>query len=101
MIQLYKTLLLSYITLVFINCQQTKNKIETNQIPNAQYQNLAPSNIKGIHQTHSLYFKNKSEPIKEKLKVLNGIDVLLEKKLHFIKSRKIALVTNHSGVDKN
>ena len=33
--------------------------------------------------------------------VLNGIDVLLEKKLHFIKSRKIALVTNHSGIDKN
>ena len=101
MIQLYRILLISYITLVVINCQQTKNEIETNQIPNAQYQNLAPPHIKGIHETHSLYYKNKSESIKEKLKVLNGIDVLLEKKLHFIKSRKIALVTNHSGVDKN
>ena len=101
MIHLSKILLFSYITLVFINCQQTKNKSENNQIPNAQYENLAPSYIKGIHQTQSLYYKNKSRPIKEKLTVLNGIDVLLEKKLHFIKSRKIALVTNHSGIDKN
>ena len=101
MIHLSKILLFSYITLVFINCQQTKNKSVNNQIPNAQYENLAPSYIKGIHETQSLYYKNKSKPIIEKLNVLNGIDVLLEKKLHFIKSRKIALVTNHSGVDKN
>ena len=101
MIQLSKILLFSYFTLVIINCQQTKNKINDNQIPNTQYQNLAPSYIKGIHQTQSLYYKNKSKLIKEKLTVLNGIDVLLEKKLHFIKSRKIALVTNHSGIDKN
>ena len=94
MIHPFKILLFSYITLVFINCQQTKNKSENNQIPNVQYQNLAPSYIKGIHQTQSLYYKDKSEPIKEKLTVLNGIDVLLDKKLHFIKSRKIALVTN-------
>ena len=90
MIQLSKILLFSYFTLVSINCQQTKNKINDKQIPNAQFQNLAPSYIKGIHQTQSLYYKNKSEPIKEKLTVLNGIDVLLEKKLHFIKSRKIS-----------
>ena len=55
----------------------------------------------GIHQSQSIYFKNKPEPLTEKIKVLNGIDVLLKKKLHFIQSRKIALVTNHSGVDKN
>ena len=48
-----------------------------------------------------MYFQNKKKPISEKITVLNGIDVLLEKKLHFIQSRKIALVTNHSGVDKN
>ena len=48
-----------------------------------------------------MYFQNKRNPISEKITVLNGIDVLLEKKLHFIQSRKIALVTNHSGVDKN
>ena len=65
-----------------INCQQHKKGI-------------------GIHQTQSMYFQNKRKPISEKITVLNGIDVLLEKKLHFIQSRKIALVTNHSGVDKN
>ena len=65
-----------------INCQQNKKSI-------------------GIHQTQSMYFQNKKKPISEKITVRNGIDVLLEKKLHFIQSRKIALVTNHSGVDKN
>ena len=65
-----------------INCQQNKKSI-------------------GIHQAQSMYFQNKKKPISEKITVLNGIDVLLEKKRHFIQSRKIALVTNHSGVDKN
>ena len=82
MIHLIKILLYSGATLVSINCQQTKTDM-------------------GIHQSQSIYFKNKPEPLTEKIKVLNGIDVLLKKKLHFIQSRKIALVTNHSGVDKN
>ena len=82
MIHLIKILLYSSATLVLINCQQTKTDM-------------------GIHQSQSIYFKNKPEPLTEKIKVLNGIDVLLKKKLHFIQSRKIALVTNHSGVDKN
>ena len=82
MIHLIKILLYSSATLVSINCQQTKTDM-------------------GIHQSQSIYFKNKLEPLTEKIKVLNGIDVLLKKKLHFIQSRKIALVTNHSGVDKN
>ena len=82
MIHLIKILLYSSATLVSINCQQTKTNM-------------------GIHQSQSIYFKNKPEPLTEKIKVLNGIDVLLKKKLHFIQSRKIALVTNHSGVDKN
>ena len=82
MIHLIKILLYSSATLVSINCQQTKTDM-------------------GIHQSQSIYFKNKPKPLTEKIKVLNGIDVLLKKKLHFIQSRKIALVTNHSGVDKN
>ena len=82
MIHLIKILLYSSATLVSINCQQTKTDM-------------------GIHQSQSIYFKNKPEPLTEKIKVLNGIDVLLKKKLHFIQFRKIALVTNHSGVDKN
>ena len=53
----------------------------------------------GIHKLQSMYYKSQSAPILEKVTVLNGIDVLLEKKLHFIQSRKIALVTNHSGID--
>ena len=82
MIHLIKILLYSSAALVSINCQQTKTDM-------------------GIHQSQSIYFKNKPEPLTEKIKVLNGIDVLLKKKIHFIQSRKIALVTNHSGVDKN
>ena len=82
MIHLIKILLYSSAALVSINCQQNKTDM-------------------GIHQSQSIYFKNKPEPLTEKIKVLNGIDVLLKKKLHFIQSRKIALVTNHSGVDKN
>ena len=71
--------------------------IATIQI-NCQHNN---SNNKGIHELQSLYYQNRNTPLLEKLTVLNGIDVLLEKKLHFIQSRKIALVTNHSGIDKN
>ena len=56
---------------------------------------------KGIHELQSLYYKERNAPLLEKITVLNGIDVLLEKKLHFIQSRKIALVTNHSGIDRN
>ena len=55
---------------------------------------------KGI-RLQSLYYKERNAPLLEKIAVLNGIDVLLEKKLHFIQSRKIALVTNHSGIDRN
>ncbi|GIS55075.1 hypothetical protein Ct9H90mP29_21170 [bacterium] len=49
----------------------------------------------------NLCTKKTKSPLLEKITVLNGIDVLLEKKLHFIQSRKIALVTNHSGIDRN
>jgi len=55
----------------------------------------------GIHQIQSMYYKSLKDPILEKLNVQNGIDILLTKKLHYIQSRKIALVTNHSGIDKN
>ena len=64
MIHLIKILLYSSATLVSINCQQSKTEM-------------------GIHQSQSIYFKNKPEPLTEKIKVLNGIDVLLKKKLHF------------------
>jgi len=55
----------------------------------------------GVHKLQSIYYQNQNTPILEKVTIFNGIDVLLEKKLHFIQSRKIALVTNHSGIDRN
>ena len=55
----------------------------------------------GIHELQSLYYKNRTSSLLEKITVLNGIDILLEKKLHFIQSKKIALITNHSGIDRN
>ena len=80
MIKSVRGLLGILITLFAINAQQTKT---------------------GIHKLQSMYYQDLNAPILEKVSVLNGIDVLLEKKLHFIQSRKIALVTNHSGIDKN
>ncbi len=80
MISLVQSIIYLAIAIIPISCQQ--------------------NNI-GIHKLQSMYYQNRSTPLLEKLTVLNGIDVLLEKKLHFIKSRKIALVTNHSGIDKN
>ena len=50
------------IALIPINCQQSK---------------------KGIHELQSLYYKERNAPLLEKITVLNGIDVLLEKKLTF------------------
>ena len=61
----------------------------------------AQQNKTGIHKLQSVYYQNQKTPILEKVTIFNGIDVLLEKKLHFIQSRKIALVTNHSGIDRN
>ncbi len=61
----------------------------------------AQQNKTGIHKLQSIYYQNQNTPILEKVTIFNGIDILLEKKLHFIQSRKIALVTNHSGIDRN
>ena len=61
-----------------------------------------PQNNKiGIHKIQSMYYQTNKIPISEKLTVFNGIDILLEKKLHFIQSRTIALVTNHTGIDRD
>tara|TARA_B100001287_G_scaffold199668_1_gene169092 strand:+ start:1269 stop:2519 length:1251 start_codon:yes stop_codon:yes gene_type:complete len=82
MIMFLKILFQSILVPTFIFSQEHHNKL-------------------GIHQLQSSYYEKKLQPINEKLDVMNGIDVLLNEKLHFIKSRKIALVTNHSGIDKN
>ena len=59
------------------------------------------NNTVGIHKIQSMYYQTNKIPISEKLTVFNGIDILLEKKLHFIQSRTIALVTNHTGIDRD
>jgi uncharacterized protein YbbC (DUF1343 family) len=53
-----------------------------------------------IHQQQSTYYKTKVAPPLEKVNVLSGLDVLLEKKPHFIQTRTIGLVTNQTGIDK-
>ena len=65
------------------------------------FANIPPNNEIGIHKLQSMYYQTTEIPISEKLTVFNGIDILLEKKLHFIQSRTIALVTNHTGIDRD
>ena len=60
----------------------------------------AQQTYKNIHEYQHESYSSKNSLLTNKIKVLTGLDVLLEKKLHYIDGRKIALVTNHSGVDK-
>ena len=53
-----------------------------------------------IHKQQSTYYKNRSSPPVEKVNVLTGLDILLDKKPHFIQTRTIGLVTNQTGIDK-
>ena len=53
-----------------------------------------------IHQLQSEYYKTKPPPPVDKVQVLTGLDVLLDKKIDLIQGRSVALVTNHTGIDK-
>jgi len=53
-----------------------------------------------IHQEQLKHFNNKPSPPVEKIHVLTGLDVLLEKKQYVVQGKSIALVTNHSGIDR-
>ena len=53
-----------------------------------------------IHQEQSEYYKDKPTQPVDKVHVLTGLDVLLEKKQNIIRGKSIALVTNHSGIDR-
>ena len=46
------------------------------------------------------HYNNTPLPPVEKIHVLTGLDVLLEKKQYIIQGKSIALVTNHSGIDR-
>ena len=54
---------------------------------------------KSIHQVDSE--NNPFDTINNLSQVRIGLDILLEEKLDLIKNKSIALVTNHSGLDKN
>jgi len=61
---------------------------------------LAQMEHPSIHQEQLEKYKVKLNPIIEKIHVLTGLDVLLEKKPYVIQGKSIALVTNHSGIDR-
>lgn len=49
----------------------------------------------------SIYITHRKYSTDETITVLTGLDVLLDKQTEKIKGKSIALVTNHTGVDKN
>ncbi len=53
-----------------------------------------------IHQEQSEYYNNINTRPKKKVKVLNGLDILLRDHTSLIRGRNIALVTNQTGVDR-
>ena len=53
-----------------------------------------------IHQEQLKHFNKKPSPPVEKIHVLTGLDVLLEKKQYVVQGKSLALVTNHSGIDR-
>ncbi len=61
---------------------------------------LAQTEHPSIHQEQLEKYKAKLNPTVEKIHVLTGLDVLLEKKQDLIQGKSIALVTNHSGIDR-
>jgi len=61
---------------------------------------LAQIEHPSIHQEQLEKYKAKLNPTVEKIHVLTGLDVLLEKKQNVIQGKSIALVTNHTGIDR-
>jgi uncharacterized protein YbbC (DUF1343 family) len=61
---------------------------------------LSSQSTRSIHQIQSEYYKTVPTPPVDKVSVLTGLDVLLEKKIDLITGKAIALVTNQTGVDR-
>ena len=53
-----------------------------------------------IHQQQSERYKKKDAVPIDKVHVLTGLDVLLDRKVELIQGKSVALVTNHTGIDK-
>ncbi len=54
-----------------------------------------------IHQEQLEQFRSQADPITDIAKVRDGIDVLMEDLSGELAGKVLALVTNHSGIDKN
>jgi uncharacterized protein YbbC (DUF1343 family) len=61
---------------------------------------LSAQSTRSIHQIQSKYYKTVPNSPADKVSVLTGLDVLLEKKIDLITGKSIALVTNQTGVDR-
>ena len=61
---------------------------------------LSSQSTRSIHQIQSEYYKTVPTPPVDKVSVLTGLDVMLEKKIDLITGKAIALVTNQTGVDR-
>ena len=61
---------------------------------------LAAQAYESIHQLQSKYYSSISSPPVDKVHIKTGIDILLDKKQNLIADKRIALVTNQTGVDQ-
>ena len=61
---------------------------------------LAAQAYESIHQSQSKYYSSISTPPVDKVHIKTGIDILLDKKQNLIADKRIALVTNQTGVDQ-
>ena len=61
---------------------------------------LAAQAYESIHQLQSKYYSSISTPPVDKVYIKTGIDILLDKKQNLIADKRIALVTNQTGVDQ-
>jgi len=78
MMRLFKCKLFLLLTITFISAQTRQS----------------------THQIQSEYYKTIMTPPVDRVTVLTGLDVLLEKKIDLITGKAIALVTNQTGIDR-
>ena len=61
---------------------------------------LSAQTRKSTRQIQAEYYKTITTPPVNKVTVLTGLDVLLEKKIDLITGKAIALITNQTGIDR-
>jgi len=61
---------------------------------------LSAQTRQSTHQVQAEYYKTITTHPSDKVTVLTGLDVLLEKKIALITGKAIALVTNQTGIDR-